>query len=47
MTSIDYYHLLLESEGMGDSFKNESDALDPEKRFREWHLFDGTRYSKY
>ncbi|KRZ84492.1 hypothetical protein T08_9831 [Trichinella sp. T8] len=37
----------LKSEGMGESPKNESDALDPEKRFREWHLFDGTRYSKY
>ncbi|KRY25937.1 hypothetical protein T01_10241 [Trichinella spiralis] len=32
---------------MGDSPKNGSDALDPEKRFREGHLFDGTRYSKY
>ncbi|KRY07152.1 hypothetical protein T12_16625 [Trichinella patagoniensis] len=47
MTSIDYYYQLLESEEMGDSPKNESDALDPEKRFREWHMFDETRYSKY
>ncbi|KRY07568.1 hypothetical protein T12_797 [Trichinella patagoniensis] len=47
MTSIDYYYQLLESEGMGDSPKNESDALDPVKRFREWHMFDETRYSKY
>ncbi|XP_003381728.1 hypothetical protein Tsp_07404 [Trichinella spiralis] len=47
MTNIDYYHQLLETEGMGDSPKNGSDALDPEKRFREGHLFDGTGYSKY
>ncbi|KRY29203.1 hypothetical protein T01_7469, partial [Trichinella spiralis] len=34
-----------EIEGMKVSSKSESDALDPEKRFREELLYDGNRYS--
>ncbi|XP_003369978.1 something about silencing protein 10 [Trichinella spiralis] len=37
--------LVAEIEGMKVSSKSESDALDPEKRFREELLYDGNRYS--